>query len=364
MDRYHRRPNEPTARTTETIFASGRDPAAPWNRTAPVPTLGRLAQQRSTKMTTDLPTILTEALEICESTRFPKQLDTFSVSKGELTLDSVYVLKREILANPDLVHVSITNMSIVAPLAPSSSASKIQCILVEALCQPKPHSSINSVDLSNCQLDDEIALQIASHILELPVSLRRLNLSGNKITDVGAAALAKTLAASGLQELDLSSNRFTKVGVLAFCEHIPSYRHLKVLRLEDNNQLLPVAVYQQFSASIEKNHVLQTLTLGSETMDGTLDASATSKVAAEKEMDALLRYFWEEPVYTAATNHIRYLLRLNCSGLGAFLQTNRPRSNEFRTILATVERERQVEACYRILQLKPDLLTIMLPSSD
>ena len=281
---------------------------------------------------------------------------SFELSKGVLTLDSVYALKNDMLTKGYLSHISITNMAV----ANSEQSKDIQRLLVEAWQQQQQH--IKSVDLSNCGLDDEIALQFASSIAE-PISvLESLNLSGNKITDVGAAALAAVLSSRQcrLKELDLSNTLLSRTGILSFCENIGTYQHLRVLRLRDSEHLLPVSVFQTFAAQMEKNHVLRTLTMGSESMDGFVDPM-TNK--AEKEMDAVLRYFWQEPAYTAATDHIRNLLRLNCSGLEAFLQTSNANSDMLRVMLDTVDVKHEADACYRILQLKPDLVAALcLPS--
>ena len=276
---------------------------------------------------------------------------SLDLSNGDLTLDSLYVLQHDMSKKGSLTHMSITNMA----LTNEAQSKDIQRLLVEIWHQQQ--LTIKSVNLSNCGLDDDLALQFASRIADSSCHLETLILSGNKISDVGAAALAATLNLHHchLKELDLSNNRLSQAGVLAFCEHMDSYQHLRALRLRDSEQLLPVSVYQQFAAKMEKNLVIRTLTMGSEIMDGSVDAGTNR---AEKEMDALLRYFWQEPAYTAITDHIRNLLRLNCSGLGNFLQANGEANTEvLRSILDVVEKKHETDACYRILQLKPDLVS-------
>ena len=321
--------------------------------------IGR-SQQASRRSTshgeTDLPRILSEALAISESTR---RIKTIRMSDGTLTLKSVYALQQDILNEQSLVKLSITKMSIAL-----EDAARIQDILVAALYQQDPCSILRSVDLSNCQLCDETAIQLANHITMLPASLQSINLSGNKITDAGAAALAKALTMRNcyLRELDLSRNKLSKAGIVSFCECVPSFHpHFKVLRLNDGEHLLPVSVYLQFVAAIEKNHGLETLTLGNEIMDGKTEAAENK---AEKEMDTHLKYFWQEPAYTAATKHIRFLLRLNCSGLENFLQTTGANVQRLRNVLDTMGSDREMEACYRILRLKPDLLATLAASTN
>jgi len=304
---------------------------------------------------TDLPLILSEALAISESTRRTK---TICMADGALTLKSTSELQQDNLNEQSLVNLSITKMSIV------EEAARIQGILVAALYQHDPRSILRSVDLSNCQLCDETAIQLANHITMLPASLQSINLSGNKITDAGAAALAKALTMRNccLRELDLSRNKLSKAGIISFCECVPSFHpHFKVLRLNDGEHLLPVSVYLQFVAAIEMNHGLETLTLGNEIMDGKTEAAENN---AEKEMDARLKYFWQEPAYTAATKHIRFLLRLNCSGLENLLQSTGANVQRLRSVLDTMGSDSEIEACYRILRLKPDLLTTLAASTN
>ena len=285
-----------------------------------------------------------------------QQIKSLDLSNGDLTLSSVDALQRDILKKKGLTHLSVTNMV----MSNEEQSKDIQRLLVDTWHQH--HHTIISVNFSNCGLDDESALQFASRIADCSCHLKSLTLSGNSISDVGASALAKALSSRPchLRELDLSNNRVSQAGVLAFCEHIDSYQHLRVLRLMDSEQLLPVSVYQQFAAKLEKNHVLQILTMGSEIMDGSVDPLTNR---AEKEMDALLRYFWQEPAYTAITDHIRNLLRLNCSGLGIFLQANEANPEVLRSILDVVDKKHEADACYRILQLKPDLVSFSGASS-
>jgi uncharacterized protein (TIGR02996 family) len=63
--------------------------------------------------------------------------------------------------------------------------------------------------------------------------LRRLDLSGNCITDAGVEALCASTPAKGLRELDLSDNRITDPGALALAGS-PLLRQLEGLNLEGN----------------------------------------------------------------------------------------------------------------------------------
>jgi Leucine Rich repeat len=276
--------------------------------------------------------------------------NTFSVSGEALTLDFAGSLKHDAFSRGNVSTLHLSNMTITR-----ASAPEIQSMLVTALYQNR--FSLESVCLSKCQLGDDFAVQISNLISSEPNSLRSLDLSRNEITNRGAAALASAMESSncGICELDISNNRLTAAGTLVFGRNLPAFHSLQVLRLADSEHLLPLKIFQQFCAAAEKNFVLHTLTLGSEDMDG---SSTTEHQAASgtKEMDALLGYWWQEPVYTAVTDRIRFLLRLNYAGLTDMFQSSCSSVLSLRSLLDTVKPEKQLDACFRIIQHKPDLL--------
>ena len=155
-----------------------------------------------------------------------------------------------------------------------------------------------------------------------------------------------------LCELDISNNRLTTAGILVFANALPAFHHLRVLRFADSEHLLPVSIFQKLCVAAEKSCVLHTLTLGSEIMDGSTfsDHGAVSG----KDVDALLRYWWQEPVYIAAIDCIRFLLHLNHASLTDIFQSGCSSVHALRNILDNVQPDKQLEACFRILQLKPD----------
>lgn len=307
---------------------------------------------------TSLGGILSDALEISvqsvgevrsQEKKLKVESATICISCEVLTLDFANALKLDVLTRGNVNSFQLTNMTITrddSTLIQRTFASLIHenRFILEYLC------------LSKCQLGDAFAVQLANLISSEPIALRSLDLSRNEITDRGAEALTDAMKPRHctLRELDISNNRLTTAGILVFANALPEFHHLRVLRLADSEHLLPVSIFQQFCAAAEKNYVMHTLTLGSEIMDGS--ASFEHGAAPGKDVDALLRYWWQEPVYTAATDRIRFLLHLNHAGLTDIFQSGCSSVQSLRSILDNVQPEKQLEACFRILQRKPDVL--------
>jgi hypothetical protein len=228
--------------------------------------------------------------------------------------------------------------------------------------------TLQSLKLHNCQFDDACTIYLAKIITSQSNTLKELILSRNKMTDCGAETLVNAMKCShcNVRELDLSHNHLTTHGVLLFAQNLPLFSRLKVLRLEDSEHLLPVSIYQQFAVTVERNCALQLLTLGSEIMDGT--SAPTEYIGVDmsgsNDVDSLLRYWWQEPKYTAVTDHLRTLLRLNFAGLSQVIKFANDNSSHnivmsIHYLLKSVKKEKQLDACFRILRLKPDILMSM-----
>jgi Leucine Rich repeat len=220
-------------------------------------------------------------------------------------------------------------------------------------------SQLQSLCLHNCQIDDTCVKVLASILTSQANKLKSLNLSRNKITDVGAKTLLDAMKSyhCTIEELDLSQNRLTLNRISSFAEDLSYLLHLKVLRLADSEQLVPLSIYQQFSAAIEKNVALQTLTLGSEIMDCIRDDTIQNNFMDKRQrIDATILSFWHEPMYTAVTDHIRALLQQNYSGIGELLCTSRIDVTAIRNVLNSLKPEQELDACFRLLRLRPDIL--------
>jgi Leucine Rich repeat len=199
------------------------------------------------------------------------------------------------------------------------SSFTIQSLVRSLLMQGS--GTLTIVRVSHCHLSDDTALDLAHCLTTEPFlpRLRRLDVSHNQITDRGAAALSNALTVPGcteLLELDMSNNRLSLTGMQLLAQTIPAFPCLRVLRLKDPELLIPASLMVQFSLAVERNFVLETLSVGSELLDGTTDSASLAAVAMGMDVvDDLLRYCWQEPAYTNATNRIRFHLRLNHIGL-------------------------------------------------
>jgi hypothetical protein len=220
-------------------------------------------------------------------------------------------------------------------------------------------SHLQSLCLHNCKIHDACVKDLASILKSQENVLKSLDLSKNKITDVGAKALRDVMKSPHciLEELDLSHNHLTLAGLSHFAMDLSNLLRVKALRLADSEQLVPLSIYQQFSTAIEKNVVLQTLTLGSEIMDcSRAESKGDNSIEKKQRIDDALLCFWHEPQYTAVTDHIRMLLLQNSTGIRDLLCSSRVDVTSIRNALDNSQPEREVDACFRLLRLRPDIL--------
>lgn len=217
-------------------------------------------------------------------------------------------------------------------------------------------TTLVSVHLANCNLDDTFAVSFAEH-RSWP-ALQELDLHNNAISDAGSMALTTHLATPHLTTLDLSHNRLTTVAILHLVEQpAPCLRALRHLRLADVQQLLPVRVFQQYARALESNYYcLQELTLGSEILQGQPHSAAAAAPQEWDEMDAMLRYWWQEPSFRAATRRIRLLLRLNYGRAEGWATTGGDPIGKLRWITGLFEANDEVDVVYLVLKEKPSLL--------
>ena len=82
------------------------------------------------------------------------------------------------------------------------------------------NSVVTSLDLAGNEIDDNAALHLARYLMSAP-SLRRINLRLNeRITDVGANAIAGALASPRvhLTHVDIGGNRISDTGARALAQ--------------------------------------------------------------------------------------------------------------------------------------------------
>ena len=258
-------------------------------------------------------------------------------------------LEFELFTSIDLSNV--TNVS--GHIGPNIGAS-VLCVNIST-----NFAQLQSLCLHNCQIDDTCAKSLASIITSEGNVLKSLNLSKNMVSDVGAKELLDAMKSHHcwIQEIDLSQNQLTLNGISSFAQNLSVFLHLKTLRLGDSEQLVPLYIFQQFAAAIEKIVILHTLTLGSQVMDGTVNESHGEHAVTKKQkIDDVLLSFWHEPLFTAVTDHIRSLLQQNHSGIGALMSTNQIDIDTLQSVINAAKPEKQVDTCFRLLRLKPDIL--------
>ena len=85
---------------------------------------------------------------------------------------------------------------------------------VDALLRSKPLENLSCLSTSNLNMGDEVARAAAS-LAASGARLRRLDMVGNRLSDVGAKALASAPALASLEHLDLSFNEISDEGAFA-----------------------------------------------------------------------------------------------------------------------------------------------------
>ena len=271
------------------------------------------------------------------------------IAKGTSIPKLANSIKHQSYTSIDISNVSNTDNNI-----DWNSSAYVLCFNISKNC-----SQLQSLCLHNCKIDDECVKALIS-ILTKANMLRSLNLSRNIVTDIGAKALLEAMKSEHcfVEEFDLSQNQLTLTGITSFAEDLSNLLYLKNLRLADSEHLIPVSIYQQFAAAIESNVVIQTLTLGSEIMDCTLDETDEQFIAIDKKqrIDDVLLCFWHEPQYTTVTGHIRTLLQQNYSGIGELICASQIDVTAIRDMLDALQPEQELDACFRMLRLRPDIL--------
>ena len=224
-------------------------------------------------------------------------------------------------------------------------------------------SQLQSLSLHNCQIDDRCVKALVSILTSKSNTLKSLNLSKNIITDDGAKTLLDAMKSQHciVEELDLSQNQLTLDGISSFAEGLSNFLFLKVLHLADSEHLIPLSIFRQFSEAIEKNVVLKTLTLGSEIMDCIRNEANVDNIIEKKQrIDDVLLCYWHEPLYTAVTDHIRALLQQNYLGIDKLMCTSRIDVIAIQNFLNTLNPEQELDACFRLLRLRPDILLAVI----
>jgi Leucine Rich repeat len=283
-------------------------------------------------------------------------------NKLYMAYDDITIKFLDTFKQSSYTSIEMSNMKLLSEAAETVNLSGMLCSIISS-----NGFILESLCLHNCHIDDSCCKHLASLITSKSNKLKCLNLSKNKITDIGVEALLAAVKSKYcmVEEFDLSQNRLSLSGITSFAEELSTFPRCKVLRLADSEQLIPLTIYQKFADSIERHIVIHTLTLGMEEMEGSHAEHCKSvELKDNKEFDELLCSLWHEPSYTSVTDYIRALLRLNFCGMCELMQvsTNQKRAIDLlsiRRMIDNVKPEMQLNACYRILRLKPDMLVPM-----
>jgi Ran GTPase-activating protein (RanGAP) involved in mRNA processing and transport len=152
---------------------------------------------------------------------------------------------------------------------------------------------LTTCDVSWCGIGAEGARVFAESLRHAPSPAHEprlwtvLNLGGNRIGDEGAGVIARAVAdgSSTLQVLKLYKNKISSVGAVALAEAVAGNASLMSLSLTNNH--ITMEGYLAFAAALRTNSVLEGLDL-----DGNEDVHSDGRSALAKEFEEAL---WANP---------------------------------------------------------------------
>ena len=123
------------------------------------------------------------------------------------------------------------------------------------------NTRLQVLTLAETNIQDDGCLELANVLAENRVSLTRLNLSDNKVTNVGCLALAEALRNNTkLKSLSLFNNRIGNVGVAGLANVLQATnRTLEQLNLAGNQQIDGSSPFEALEQMLAENMVLREL---------------------------------------------------------------------------------------------------------
>lgn len=160
-------------------------------------------------------------------------------------------------------------------LSVNSEARKMGMIkmLIEAAMK---NTNLVSLDLSSNEISAYDAIMVSKLLLD--GTLEKLILWDNKIRNLGAAIIIKTLETSKLHVLDIGANGITTKGISSFENILSNNKYLTFLRLTDNKIKDEGVII--ISKALQQNHTLLSLDLANDhiTSDGIIALANALKV--------------------------------------------------------------------------------------
>ena len=142
---------------------------------------------------------------------------------------------KEICNNKDmkLLKISLNNSKLVNIYDISHETNKYD-LVEEIFCQLSNLTTLESIDISSCDLDDNSIKLLIKYMNRL-INLKSLNLSGNHISISGGINLSKLFTSNiSIEKLILANNNIYGSGLIQLCKSLIIYNKLKHFNLKNN----------------------------------------------------------------------------------------------------------------------------------
>jgi len=165
------------------------------------------------------------AMKVAMMLQMNKRLLHLDISDCDVETETVIAFATVLLTNTQLQHLGIANPRLF---------SLQEEPLVHFSDMLRSNSSLTSLDLSKHRMRDR-GVQVLCEYLAVNQTLRTLSLRCNLITMEGGSAIGRLLETSGLVSLDLSGNRVDNLGAMSIARALESNKQLTHLNLTHNN---------------------------------------------------------------------------------------------------------------------------------
>ncbi|KAJ4455631.1 putative leucine rich repeat only protein 3 [Paratrimastix pyriformis] len=165
------------------------------------------------------------AMLVAEMLQMNTTLTRCDLSNCDLATESVIAFATVLLTNTHLLHLGLSNPRLF---------SLREEPLVHFAAMLRTNSTLQSLDLSKHRIRDE-GVRTLCEQLAANDTLRHLSLRCNQITMEGGCAIGRMLEGSHLTTLDLSANRVDDLGAVAIAKALQNNRFLVSLDLTNNS---------------------------------------------------------------------------------------------------------------------------------
>jgi len=154
-----------------------------------------------------------------------------NISGKMLGDDNFTSLCNTVIASQRKIEILNAKMNDIGPKGAAAIASLISKI-----------KTLTHIRLNRNRIHNEGIMSIAKAIVSSQSTLRTLQLSYNSISDSGVSSLAMAIRSSSISFLQLSMNRITDVGAIALFKALPGMKSIKSIYLNGNTGIADLSI--------------------------------------------------------------------------------------------------------------------------